>query len=122
MKVKLWVHDVLVIVTKHKQQCHGCLNHKSAAKTHKELLQEGREIDTVRVGLGWWMRSARNNRQRSHSRCTHAQLTHGASGRLHSYPSVCVFDGLLRNMGSFPSVTHAFLAYEYLRISSISVA
>lgn len=62
------------------------------------------------------MRIDHNNRQRSHSRCTHARLTLGPDGRVHSYPCVCAFDGFLENMGSFPSVTHGFVAHEYLQI------
>lgn len=52
MKVKLRAHSVLVIVTKHKRQCFGCLNNENEAKTQKELLQMERETDTVMVGLG----------------------------------------------------------------------
>lgn len=63
------------------------------------------------AGVAVGMRIALNNGQRSHSRCTHAQLTLRPS-----YPSVCAFDGLRENMGSFPSVTHGFVAYEYLQI------
>lgn len=95
--------------------CCGCKGGKNGRR-------EGNESH-ITSGWGLWgvveewcRRTDRNNRQRTHSRCTHARLTLGPDGRPRSYPSVCAFDGFLGNMGSFPSVTHACAAREYRQI------